>query len=97
MSGKEVAREIGIFGGEPHLAFVLEPECGRHIIEIGHGAHVDPGLRNRDDNIGEAKSQSCDQNHALFGLRDHFADKILAGDAEMRGALAELSGNFGGR
>ena len=40
---------------------------------------------------------SRQQLHALVGIRDHLADQVLAGDAEMGGALRELGGDLGGR
>src|SRR5262249_60172867 len=52
------------------------------------------GLRYRDHHIGKTKSQSGDQDHAFVGLRDHLAHQILASDAEMHRALAELLGDF---
>ena len=54
---------------------------------IGHGAHVDPGLRHRDDDIGKAEAEAFDQHDALVGVGDHLAHQILAGDAEVDGAL----------
>ncbi len=37
------------------------------------------------------------QHDAFVVLRDHLAHQILAGDAEMCGALRELGGDLGGR
>ena len=65
MRGEEVARQIGVFGGEPHLALVLETERRGDIVEIGHVADVDPGLRHRDDDIGKTEAQSRDQHDAF--------------------------------
>ena len=59
--GKEAAREVDVFGGDPHLAVVLEAERGGDVVEIGHGAHVDPGLRHGDDDIGEAEAELVDE------------------------------------
>ncbi len=74
-----------------------EPERGRDVVEIGHVAHVDPGLRHGDHDIGVAKAESGHHDDALIGTRDHFPHQILAGDAEMHHALAELLGDFRGR
>ena len=76
---------------------MLEAERGGDVVEIGHGAHVDPGLRHRDDDIGKAEAEPLDQHDASVGLRNHLAHQILAGDAEMHRALRELRGDFGGR
>ncbi len=72
-------------------------EGGGDVVEIGHGANVDPGLRHRDHDIGETEAEPFDQHHAPVGVRDHLAHQILAGDAEMDGAGRELAGDFGGR
>ena len=92
--GKEGARQIGVFGGEPHFALVLEPERGGDIVEVGHAAHVDPGLRHGDDDIGETEAEPVDEHDLPVGVGDHLAHQILAGDAEMDGALRELRGDF---
>ena len=94
---EKVARQIHIFGGDPHLAVMTQPERGRDIVEIGHGADIDPGLRHRDHDIGEAEAETVEQDHALVGPRDHLAHQILAGDAHVRRALRELRGDLGGR
>ena len=35
---------------------MLGAETGGDIVEIGHRPHVDPGLRNRDHDVGTAKA-----------------------------------------
>ena len=72
-------------------------ESGGDVVDVGHGAHVDPGLRHRDHDIGKAKAEALDQHHALVGVGDHLAHQILAGDAEMHGAGASCAGDLGGR
>jgi hypothetical protein len=72
-------------------------ERRRDVIEIGHRAHVDPGLRHRDHDIGLAEAKLVDQHHACVGIRDHLADLVLAGDAEMHRAKAKLRRDVGGR
>ena len=72
-------------------------EGGGDVVDVGHGAHVDPGLRHRDHDIGEAEAEAFDQHHALVGVGDLLAHQVLAGDAEMHGAGRELRGDFGGR
>ena len=73
---------------------MLEPERGRHVVEIGHIAHVDPGLRHGDGDIGEAEAELIDEHHRTVGIGDHLAYQILAGDAEMHGAERELGRDF---
>ena len=75
----------------------MQPERGGDVVEIGHAAHVDPGLRHRDHDIGEAEAEPFDQHHAPVGIGDHLAHQVLAGDAEMHRALPELRRDFGGR
>ena len=95
--GEEVARQVHVFGGDPHLAVVAQAERGRDVVEIGHAAHVDPGLRHRDHDIGEAEAQPLDHHHALVHVGDHLAQQILAGDAEMDRALRQRAGDLAGR
>jgi len=92
--GKETAREIGVFGGEPHFALVLEPEGGRDVVEIGHAAHVDPGLRYGNGDVGETETELVDEHDLPIDIGNHLPQQILAGNAEMDGALAELRGDF---
>ena len=92
---EEIARQVHILGGDPHLAVMTQPERGRDIVEIGHGADIDPGLRHRDHDIGEAEAEAFEQDHTLVGLRNHLAHQILAGDAHMGCALRKLGGDFG--
>ena len=72
-------------------------ERGGDVVEIGHGAHVDPGLRHRHHDIGKAKAEALDQHH--FGVRigDHLAHQVFTGDAKMHRALRQLAGDFGRR
>ena len=86
-SAKKPRVEVDVFGGDPHLAVVLEAEGGGDVVEIGHAAHVDPGLRHGDDDIGEAEAEPVDQHHLPVGIGDHLAHQVLAGDAEMHRAL----------
>ena len=95
--GEEVAREIDVFGRHPHLAAVVMAEGGGDVVDVGHGAHVDPGLRHRHHDVGIAEAEALDQHHALVGVRHLLAHQVFAGDAEMDGALRELAGDFGGR
>ena len=97
MLREEGAREAHVFGRDPHLAVVAQAEGRRHVVEIGHAAHVDPGLRHRDRDIGMAEAEPADQHDARGEVVDHLAHQVLAGDAEMHGALRELLGDLGGR
>ena len=95
--GEEIARQIHVFGGDAHLAIVLEAERGRDIVEIGHAVHVDPGLRHRHHHIGMAEAERVDEHDVPIGVRDHLAHEILAGDAEMHRALRQQLDDLGGR
>ena len=68
--GEEIARQVHVFGGDAHLAVVREAERGGDIVEIGHAAHVDPGLRHRDHDIGMTEAEPFDQHHALYPRRE---------------------------
>ena len=73
---------------------MLLAEAGSDVVEIGHGADVDPGLRDCDHHIGVAKAELVDQKHALVGVGDGLAHQVLAGDAEMNCAARKLRSDF---
>ena len=76
---------------------MLLAEAGGDVVEIGHGADVDPGLRHRDHDIGVAEAEPVDHEHALVGIGDGLAHQILAGDAEMHRAARKLRGDLARR
>ena len=67
------------------------------VVEIGHGADVDPRARHRDHDIGVAEAERIDHQHALVGIDDGLAHQVFAGDAEMHRAARELGGDLAGR
>ena len=72
-------------------------KIGRDLVEIGHAAHVDPGLRHGDDHVGMAEAERGQHLHRLVRIRDLLAHQVLAGDAEMRRAAGQLADDLGGR
>jgi hypothetical protein len=92
--GEETAGEIGVFGGKPHLAVMLEAKRGGDVVEIRHGAHVDPGLRHRYGDIGKTEAELVDEDDFAIRVGDHLANQVFAGNAEMHGAERELGGDF---
>ena len=90
MPGEEAAGEVDVFGRDPHFPVVPQAERGGDVVEIRHAAHVDPRLRHRDRDVSLAEAELRQQHDARFGVRDHLAHEVFAGDAEMRGALGEL-------
>ena len=73
---------------------MLEPEGGGDVVEIGHAAHVDPGLRHGDGDIGEAEAEPVDEHDPPVGIGDQLAHQVFAGDAEMQRALPKLRRDF---
>ena len=55
--GEEAAGEVHVFGRDPHPLAAPGAKGGGHVLEIGHGAHVDPGLRRGDHHIGVAEAE----------------------------------------
>ena len=94
VAGEEVTGQVHVFGRDPHLAVVAVTERGRDVVEIGHAAHVDPGLRHRDHDVGGAKAEAIDHDDTLCEVRDHLAQQVLAGDAEVHRALRELASDL---
>jgi hypothetical protein len=79
------------------VAAVVMAERGGDVVDVGHGTDVDPGLRHRGDDIGEAEAEPLDEDDALVGVGDHFTDQVFAGHAHVDRALRELRGDLGGR
>ncbi|CEG09365.1 hypothetical protein BN961_02790 [Afipia felis] len=94
MQREEVACQVDVFGGDPHAAVVLDAERGRDVVEVGHGADIDPRLRHGDHHVGAAEAERLDQHHALVGVGDAFADQILAGNAEVDLSACKLGCDF---
>ena len=97
MAGEEAPGQVHIFGGDAQLAAVTGAHGRGDVVEIGHGADVDPGLRHGDDDVGLAEAERCQQHHAGIGVGDLLAHQILTGDAEMGGAGRELRDDLRGR
>ena len=97
VGGEECPGEIDVFGRDPHPPVMLRAESGGDVVEVGHGADVDPGLRHGDHDIGAAKTEIVDQQDALVGIGNAFAHQVFAGDAEMHRAARQLRGNLARR
>jgi hypothetical protein len=69
---EEVAGQVDVLGRDPHAAIMLRAKTCRDVVEIGHGADVDPGLRHRDHDIGAAEAETVDQQYALVGIGNAF-------------------------
>jgi hypothetical protein len=91
---KIAPRGVHIFGGDAQPTPMSRAKTAGDIGEIGHAAHVDPRRRNRDDDIGGAKTQRRQQFDAVRRIVNLLAHKILAGDAEMRLAARQPRGDF---
>ena len=97
VGGKECPGEVDVFGCHPHPPVMLGTESGGDVIEISHGADVDPGLRHGDHHIGAAEPEAVDQQDALVGVGNGFAHQVFAGDAEMDHAARQLPGDLARR
>src|SRR5262249_864513 len=87
-------RQIDVFRCHPHLAVMVVAKRRGHVVDIGHRAHVDPGLWHRDDDVGETETKALDEHDTLVCVRDHLANEILACDSEVYGACRELARNL---
>jgi len=67
---------------------MLGAESGGDVVEVGHCADVDPGLRHRYHDVGAAETEIVDQQHAFVGVDDAFTHQVFAGNAEMHRARA---------
>ena len=74
---------------------MLEAEGGGNVIEISHAAHIDPGLRYGDDNVGMSETQIVDEDDALIGVRNELVHEVASGEAEMRSTLRQSLHDLG--
>ena len=65
-----------------------------NIIKIGHGGDIKPAFRHRNDDIGGAETQTKRNRHIFIIWRDGFAEQVLAGDAGVDLAVAQIVGDF---
>ena len=72
---EKLARQVHVLGRDAHLAVVRRAERGRDIVEVRHGAHVDPGLRHRDHDVGLAEAELVDQ-HDARSRRPEYVSRI---------------------
>ncbi len=57
MFGEEAAGQIDVFGRHPHPLAAPRAIMRGDVLEIRHRAHVDPGLRRGDDDIGAPEAE----------------------------------------
>ena len=95
--GEKPAGEVHVFGCDPHPFAAPGAIGGGDVLEIGHGAHVDPGFRRGDHDIGMAEPKRAQELEPGADVRDLLAQQILAGDAEMGCAGGELADDLGAR
>ena len=93
--GEEAAREIDILCRNPHPLAAARAIGRCDILEIRHGAHVDPGARRGDHHIGVTEAEGAQEFELGLDVRDLLAHQILAGDAEMGRARGELGDDLG--
>ena len=90
MCCEKISRQVDVFCCNPHAVIVLRTKRRRDIVEIRHGADIDPRLRYCDDHIGAAEAEAFNQHHALVRVGYALSDQILAGDTEVNGAPCQL-------
>ena len=72
-------------------------ELGGDVVKVGHGVDVEPGFRHRDHDIGRAEAKAGLDRGLALPVGDVLAQQVLAGDAEVDAALADLACDLGGR
>ena len=76
---------------------MLGAKTCRDVVEVGHGADIDPGLRHRHHDVGAAEAEIVDQQDALVGVGNALAHQVFACDAEMDHAARQLRGDLARR
>jgi hypothetical protein len=88
---EELLRQPPVFGGDRQPAAVALAEIGGDVVEIGHGVDVEPDVGHGYDDIGMAEAETGAISRACLPVGEVFTDQVLAGDAEIDGALADLA------
>ncbi len=83
MFGEKAAGQVDVFGRDPHPLAALGAIGRGDVVEIGHRAHVDPGLRRGDHHVGVAEAERAQELEPRLDVGNLLAHQILAGDAEM--------------
>ena len=94
---EELLGQPPVFGGDAQTPAVALAELGGDVVEVGHGVDVEPDFRHGDHHIGGAEAEPRPDRGLLLPVGDVLAQQILAGDAEIDAALADLACNLGGR
>ena len=68
-----------------------------NIFEVGHAAHVNPGLGHRHHHIGLAKAERGQHRQAGIGVGHIFAHQVFPGHSQMGRACGQVSDDFGRR
>ena len=57
--------KVHIFRCHPHFAFVVLAEPCCDVIDVRHGANVDPSLQHSHNDVSEAETEALDQHDAF--------------------------------
>ena len=97
MLSKVAAGQVDILCRDPHPFAAPGAIRRSDVVQIGHGAHVDPGLGRGDHDIGVAEAERAQKLEPRLDVGHFLAHQILAGDAEMRGSSGKLADDLGRR
>ena len=75
---------------------MLLAEIGGDVVEIGHGLDVEPDVGNGHHHVGMAEAEPRHDLGAAFPVRQRLAHQVLAGDAEVHRAGADLARDLRG-
>jgi hypothetical protein len=97
VAGEERPRLAEVLGGHPHAPAGAAQVVVRHLLQVGHGLHVEPALRHRGDQVGAAEAERAEQQHPAVQVLAALAQQVLAGDAHVDLAGVQGLGDVGGR
>ena len=97
MLGEEAAGQVDVFCRNPHPVAAPGAIGRGDVVEIGHRAHVDPGLGRGNHDIGVAEAERTQERKPRLDVGNLLAHQVLAGDAEMDLARGELADDLGRR
>ena len=94
---KMPARQVDVFGSDTHAPVMARMEGCGHILDVGHGPDIDPGLGHGHDDIGVAKPQRGEHDDLLVTVGHRFGNQVLARHAQMHTATRQFARDLGRR
>ncbi len=98
--GDAVAREEGpgqhsVLGRHPQAPAGPRQVGHGHLVDVGHGLHIDPALWRGHHEVGAAEAERTEQQHPLVDLTTPLAQQVLANHAQVQVPRVQPRGDVG--